>query len=182
MPGRPGGAPTRPLSPSDAPAISPPEYLLGGMTLIPRRGHAARADHRMGCTGVSRNGHGAMPQELDPHADARQPMACSASRSGPRATTARADDRALANTPDRETTMSENRRRSQRLCRRAGSSARSGWTACRLLRHPRPVRPPDRDGRPPGHDAPADGRSPQRRGANCHPRLLRGRPGPRHHG
>jgi len=48
---------------------------------------------------ISRNGHGAMSQELDPQADASQPMAYSASRSGPRVTTARSQDRALVNTP-----------------------------------------------------------------------------------
>ena len=51
---RPDGPPDRPRPPSRTPANSPPESLLGGMTLIPSRGHAACADQRQGLSRTGR--------------------------------------------------------------------------------------------------------------------------------
>ena len=123
-----------------------------------------------------------MSQELDPHADSSQPTVYSSCSRGPRIITGRSRDRALAKTPDREHTMSEPSKKSRLPAAALVHPPVLGGAAGRLLGHPRPARPPDRDGRPPGHDAPADGRAPQRRGADGHPRLLRGRSRPGHHG
>ena len=43
---------------------------------------------------ISRNGHGAMSQELDPHAYSSHRAVYSSSSSGPRVITARSQDRA----------------------------------------------------------------------------------------
>src|SRR5450756_670441 len=85
------------------------------MTLIPSRGHAACAHQRQGLPRTGRNGHGAMSQELDPHADSIHQAVYSSSSSGPRVITARSQDRALTNTPDREDTMSEPSKKSPSL-------------------------------------------------------------------
>jgi deazaflavin-dependent oxidoreductase (nitroreductase family) len=64
---------------------------------------------------ISRNGHGAMSQELDPHADSSHQAVYSSSSSGPRVITARSQDRPLTNTPDREHAMSEESKKSPSL-------------------------------------------------------------------
>src|SRR5450759_3744435 len=64
---------------------------------------------------ISRNGHGAMSQELDPHPDSSHEAVYSSSSSGPRVITARSQDRALTNTPDQEHTMSESSKKSPSL-------------------------------------------------------------------
>ena len=64
---------------------------------------------------ISRNGHGAMSKELDPHADSSHQAVSSSSGTGPRVITARSQDRTLTNTPDRERTMSETLEKSPSL-------------------------------------------------------------------
>ena len=56
-----------------------------------------------------------MSQELDPHADSSHQAVSSSRSSGPRVIAARSQDRALTNTPDRETTMSESSKKSTSL-------------------------------------------------------------------
>jgi deazaflavin-dependent oxidoreductase (nitroreductase family) len=80
---------------------------------------------------ISRNGHGAMSKELEPHADSSHQAVYSSSSSGPRVITARSQDRALINTPDREHTMSEPSKKSPSLPPRW--FIRSFWVAQRAV-------------------------------------------------
>jgi deazaflavin-dependent oxidoreductase (nitroreductase family) len=68
-----------------------------------------------GLARISRNGHGAMSQELDPHAESSHQAVYSSSSSGPRVITAQSQDRGLTNTPDRETAMSGSSKKSASL-------------------------------------------------------------------